>query len=88
MEWDDKVEMVKLLNNGDYEKVVSFLSEKEVDPQAMDMFVTGFDLSYMKLLKPIKDLLMKFDSSKLDFRSGIRLELIKQYFLEEKGEVK
>lgn len=83
MEWDDKVEMVKFLNDGDYEKAVSFFSEKEVDPQAMDMFVTGFDLKYMMLLKPIKDLLIKFDSSKLDFRSGLRLELIKQYFLEE-----
>lgn len=50
----------------------------------MDMFVTGFDLTKMDLLNPIKKLIMNFDSGLLDFRSGLRLELMKQYF-EENG---
>ena len=53
MTWDEKVEMVKFLNDGNYENAVSYISEKEVDNQAMDMFVTGFDLTKMDLLNPI-----------------------------------
>ena len=83
MTWDEKVVMVKLLNDGDYEDAVSYISEKEVDNQAMDMFVTGFDLTKMELLKPIKDFIMNFDSGLLDFRSGLRLETMKEYFKEQ-----
>ena len=61
MTWDEKVEMVKFLNDGNYENAVSYISEKEVDNQAMDMFVTGFDLTKMELLKPLKDFIMNFD---------------------------
>ena len=80
MTWDEKVEMVKFLNNGNYEEAVSYISGKEVDNQAMDMFVTGFDLTKMELLKPLKDFIMNFDSGLLDFRSGLRLETMKEYF--------
>lgn len=83
MTWDEKVVMVKLLNDGDYEDAVSYISEKEVDNQAMDMFVTGFDLTKMELLKPLKDFIMNFDSGLLDFRSGLRLETMKEYFKEQ-----
>ena len=79
MTWDEKVEMVKFLNDGNYENAVSYISEKEVDNQAMDMFVTGFDLTKMDLLNPIKDFVMNFDSGLLDFRSGLRLETMKKY---------
>mgnify|MGYP003451213853 FL=1 len=79
MTWDEKVEMVKFLNNGNYEEAVSYISEKEVENQAMDMFVTGFDLTKMELLNPIKDFVMNFDSGLLDFRSGLRLETMKEY---------
>lgn len=84
MTWDEKIEMVKFLNNNNYEEAVSYISGKEVDNQAMDMFVTGFDLTKMELLKPIKDFIMNFDSDLLNFCSGLRLELMKQYF-EENG---
>lgn len=84
MTWDEKVEMVKFLNDGSYEEAVSYISKKEVDSQAMDMFVTGFSLTKMNLLNPIKELIMNFDSGLLDFRSGLRLEIMKQYF-EENG---
>ena len=83
MTWEDKVEMVKFLNDGNYENAVSYISEKEVDNQAMDMFVTGFDLTKMDLLNPIKDFVMNFDSGLLDFRSGLRLETMKEYFKEQ-----
>lgn len=84
MTWDEKVEMVNLLNDGNYEEAVSYISKKEVDSQAMDMFVTGFNLTKMNLLNPIKELIMNFDSGLLDFRSGLRLEIMKQHF-EENG---
>lgn len=83
MTWEEKVEMVKFLNDGNYENAVSYISEKEVDNQAMDMFVTGFDLTKMELLKPLKDFIMNFDSGLLDFRSGLRLETMKEYFKEQ-----
>ena len=83
MTWDEKVEMVKLLNDGDYEDAVSYISQKEVDNQAMDMFVTGFSLTKMELLNPIKEFIMNFDSALLDFRSGLRLETMKEYFKEQ-----
>lgn len=80
MTWDEKIKMVELLNDGSYEDAVAYISGKEVDNQAMDMFVTGFSLTQMKLLHPIKDLIVSFDSSKLDWRSSIRLETMKEYF--------
>ena len=83
MTWDEKVEMVKFLNDWNYEEAVSYISGKEVDNQAMDMFVTGFDLTKMELLKPLKDFIMNFDSGLLDFRSGLRLETMKEYFKEQ-----
>ena len=79
MTWDEKIEMVKFLNNGEYEQAVSYISGKEVDNQAMDMFVTGFNLTKMELLNPIKDFVLNFDSGLLDFRSGLRLETMKEY---------
>ena len=83
MTWDEKVVMVKLLNDGYYEDAVSYISQKEVDNQAMDMFVTGFSLTKMELLNPIKEFIMNFDSALLDFRSGLRLETMKEYFKEQ-----
>ena len=83
MTWEEKVEMVKYLNDGEYENAVTYISGKEVDNQAMDMFVTGFILTKMELLNPIKELIMNFDSGLLDFRSGLRLEIMKSNFLKE-----
>lgn len=83
MTWDEKVIMVRLLNDGDYKVAVDYLSTKDVDNQAMDMFVTGFSLTEMELLNPVKDLIMNFDSNNLDLRSGIRLETMKEYFKEK-----
>lgn len=79
MTWEEKCVLVKLLNEGDYEGAVSYISEKEVDNQAMDMFLTGFDLTKMYLIGPIKDLILDFDSEALSWRNALRLEMLKNY---------
>ena len=86
MTWNEKVIMVGLLNDDDYKAAVDYLSTKDVDNQAMDMFVTGFSLTEMELLNPIKDLIMNFDSNNLDLRSGIRLKTMKEYFKDKEGQ--
>lgn len=81
MEWNDKIEMAKLLNNGKCAEAVEFIKDKEMDAQAMDMFITGFDLSQWKLLEPIKSLILSYDSGALGFRSALRMELAKEKLL-------
>lgn len=78
MEWNEKIELCTLLNNGEYADAVEFIGNKEIDPQAMDMFITGFDLTMYQILKPIKDIILSYDGSKLDWRSKFRLELLKE----------
>lgn len=78
MEWNDKIELCTLLNNGNYAESVEFISNKDIDPQAMDMFITGFDLTKYQMLQPIKDIILSYDSRKLDWRSSYRLELLKE----------
>lgn len=85
MTWDEKVEMVGLLNNGQYKEAVEYIRNKEIDPQAMDMFVTGFDITEYELLRPIEDVITSYDSNSLDWRSGVRLETMKQ-FLKKKND--
>lgn len=81
MEWNDKIELCTLLNNENYAESVEFISNKDIDPQAMDMFITGFDLTKFQMLQPIKDIILSYDSSKLDWRSSFRLELLKEELL-------
>ena len=85
MTWDEKVEMAGLLNNGQYADAVEYVRDKEIDPQAMDMFVTGFDITECELLRPIENIITAYDSNSLDWRSGIRLETMKQ-FLKKKND--
>ena len=81
MEWHDKIEMAKLLNNGNYAEAVEFIKDKEMDAQAMDMFFTGFDLSQWKLLEPIRNLILSYDSGALDFRGALRMGRAKEKLL-------
>ena len=81
MEWNDKIEMAKLLNNGNYAEAVEFIKDKEMDAQAMDMFITGFDLSQWKLLEPIRNLILSYDSGALDCRSALRMGCAKEKLL-------
>ena len=85
MIWDEKVKMVGLLNNGQYADAVEYVRDKEIDPQAMDMFVTGFDITEYELLRPVEDIITSYDSNSLDWRSGVRLETMKQ-FLKKKND--
>lgn len=81
MEWNDKIEMAGLLNNDNYAEAVEFIKDKEMDAQAMDMFITGFDLSQLKLLEPIINLILSYDGGMLDYRSALRMELVKEELL-------
>lgn len=78
MEWNDKVELAKLLNNGKYAEAVDFIKGKDIDAQAMDMFITGFDLAKIELLQPIKDVILSYNSQLLDWRSTVRFETAKE----------
>lgn len=83
MEWNDKIEMAQLLNNGNYAEAVEFIKDKEMDAQAMDMFITGFDLSQWKLLEPIRSLILSYDSGMLDWSSAFRMQIAKELVEEE-----
>lgn len=83
MEWNDKIQMAELLNNGKYAETVEFIKDKEIDAQAMDMFITGFDLSQCALLEPIRSLILSYDSGVLDWRSSFRMELAKEELLKK-----
>lgn len=85
MTWDEKVEMPGLLNDDRYADAVEYVREKEIDPQAMDMFVTGFDITEYELLRPIEDIITSYDPNSLDWGSGVRLETMKQ-FLKKKND--
>ena len=78
MTWDEKLEMVGLLNIGQYKEEVEYIRGNEIDPQAMDMFVTGFDITEYELLRPIENIITSYDSNSLDWRSGVRLETMKE----------
>ena len=78
MDWNNKTELAKLLNNHKYEEAISMFSkEDEWDSQTIEIFVTGFDITKCDLLEPIKDRFLKLEDEKivdsLSFRSSIRL---------------
>ena len=69
--------MVSLLNNGKYKEATEmFANETDWDDQAVNMFVTGFDLCKCELLEPIKERLCHWDTD--DFRTAMRLAYIEQ----------
>ena len=77
MKWNDKIQMAKLLNNGKYAEAVEFIKDKDIDAQAMDMFITGFDLNQCTLLEPIRSLILSYNTEVLDYPSSFRIELAK-----------
>ena len=79
MEWEDKVKMVYLLNNGLYQEAVDLFSkEEDWDEQAVTMFVCGFDLTKCGLLEPIKERICNATTE--DFKTALRLALIQEHF--------
>lgn len=83
MTWDDKVELVKALNNADYDKVAEVLQKnQDVDNQAADMFITGISMQeeevskYRKHLRFFKEWLSKYDfDGSFEFRTLMRVNL-------------
>ena len=81
MEWSKKIELCTLLNDEKYADAIEFIKNEDIDPQAMDMFITGFDLTKYQMLQPIRDIILSYDGSMLDWRSSFRLELLKEELL-------
>jgi len=75
--WNDKMQMAELLNNGKYAEAVEFIKDKDIDAQAMDMFITGFDLNQCALLEPIRSLILSYNTEVLDWSSSFRIEIAK-----------
>lgn len=81
MDWNTKIEMVKALNKGNYKQAVFiFGQDKDWDPQAIELFITGFNLSEYRLLEPLKERILNTDSEYLSFRATLRWETIKEAF--------
>lgn len=77
MTWENKTEMIRLLNNEKYEEAVDFFrKENDWDDQAVEMFVLGFNLTKCELLKPIKERIVNVTSP--DFRTAFRLAIIQE----------
>ena len=78
MTWENKVEMIRLLNDKKYEEAVKIFSEEpDWDEQAVEMFLYGFDLNEFELLRPIKDRLLATRVG--DLRMAIRLAYLDNY---------
>ena len=78
MKWDKKVKMATLLNKEQYKEAIEMMKEEEDwDSQAVDMFITGFDLSWFHLCGEIKDRLLEYNSVGMDLTSRLRLEMLK-----------
>jgi len=81
MTWDDKVEMAQHLNNHEYTEATNlFLRNIEIiDDQAIDMFISGIELTKECLLKDIdshKIIAEKIKAKKSDsFRTALRMAL-------------
>lgn len=79
MEWEDKVEMIKLHNQKDpkfYDCVLSKISDFDI--QAWDMLancINPFEVN-QEFVEKIKPFYKKLDTNKLGFRSAIRLEVV------------
>lgn len=86
MDWNTKIKMVEALNKGNYEQAVSIFSQdKDWDSQAIDMFITGFNLSEHRLLEPLKERILNTDSEYLSSGAALRWETIREAF---KGNIK
>lgn len=87
MTWEDKVQLCSLSNNGKEQEMIEHFKQHidDIDPQAMDMFITAVNIddNIANKLSDIKDFVMQYESSKLDFRTGLRLEYIKRLLKEK-----
>jgi hypothetical protein len=91
MEWNDKLKMVKLLNNGKYKEATDYYLGHEVwsswnDIQALSMYANGIDLTKssdcMLFEDKLKDLQInhKEQYGNLGFRESLRLAMLQDEF--------
>ena len=89
MKWEDKIEMVKLLNNSKLKEATDFYLEHEDwdnwnDVQALSMYANGIALlpgavnSCIGIEDKLKMMQSKDVYENLDFRAKIRLETLKE----------
>lgn len=89
MKWEDKIEMVKLLNNSKIKEATDFYLEHEDwdnwnDVQALSMYANGIDLLEEKVndCLAIKDKLNMMKSKdiymNLDFRAKLRISMLEE----------
>ena len=75
--------MVSLLSEGKYKEAVDlFAKEQDWDDQAVDMFVTGFDLTHHKLIEPIRERLSAVTTG--NFLVAVRLAALNKLFKSDK----
>jgi len=87
MNWETKVELVKHLNNDNYEDIKAIILNNTFDVQALDMFISGIELmpdlvdklgieALDKVLDRFDELNGQFDN----FRGEIRFEILRSLF--------
>jgi len=91
MEWNDKIEMVTLLNNGKYKEATDYYLSHEVwlpwnDIQALSMYANGIDLTKASdcilFEDKLKDLQINYKEQygNLGFRELFRLAMLQEEF--------
>lgn len=91
MEWNDKIEMVKLLNNGKYKEATDYYLSHEAwspwsDNQALSMYANGIDLAKASdcilFEDKLKDLQINYKEQygNLGFRESLRLAMLQDEF--------
>lgn len=91
MEWKDKIEMAKLLNNGKYKEATDYYLCHEVwsswnDIQALSMYANGIDLTKasdcMLFEDKLKDLQINYKEQygNLGLRELLRLAMLQDEF--------
>lgn len=77
MNFQDKDQLVYLLDNNKFEEAVELIKDKELDKFDMDIFLIGFDFDKIGLIKPIKDKFLSFDEEILSPRGKEILNILK-----------
>lgn len=77
MNFQDKDQLVYLLDNNKFEEAVELIKDKELDKFDMDIFLIGFDFDKIGLIKSIKDKFLSFDEEILSPRGKEILSILK-----------
>lgn len=83
MDWEKKVQLVRLLNSEKYSEAVQYILSNidTIDTQAIEMFILCYDFSQFELCYPLKDKVREWFSSyvgdlKVELRLGILNDLL------------